>query len=666
MHTRLGSWLPLAAIAAVSFASRDARAVVGNCETNGGATCLAQIQSNGGVIDDVFKDQNGKTGDQLPVFGKLYDAWPGCTIANAGNYLDEYQGTESQCPQVPPHNVGGYDFTAAASYVDALDWKYVQPVRLASGHGTSQAGACPSWDQSGTWVDENGATSHDGYVPREALVFDLGGPSNKVVVFAVNDHGPQPCESVEYTVWLTDNPMSDEVIDAPTTDGADPQKWNRAVLQKIYTHGWIDQRAPQSGSACGDTATYAVEADSFTLVYGLPCGITFRYAAVAAGNDGKDFDACSYDSFDAELDAVAGLTEEGTGVCPDADHDNYVDCNCPGAPSVCDCNDADPSVHPSAPEACDDPDENCDGNPGACSGGLVCYAHVCVPTCKIGEVTSCPPGSMCTQTDAGTLCAPTDCTAATCPPGSVCDAATKQCKPACDGVTCPSGQVCQDGQCKDPCAQIQCPNMQVCDRGECKPRCDCFSADVGCTNGEVCDRNGTNACVPPACANVSCGQGEHCNDQGACVGVCDGVACPQGQKCTDPDGCVPNCQGVSCPSGQQCDPNDGTCKDEPCNPGCLLPAVCQAGKCVNPEGGAGGSGGSQDGGPGDDASVGSGGHHDSGATSSDDGGCGCRVAGANAASSAGLLALVAGLSAIVVRRAKRRSRPSKSTPRGEP
>ena len=27
-----------------------------------------------------------------------------------------------------------------------------------------------------------------------------------------------------------------------------------------------------------------------------------------------------------EIDAVAGLTEDGAGVCPDADHDNFVDC----------------------------------------------------------------------------------------------------------------------------------------------------------------------------------------------------------------------------------------------------------------------------------------------------------------------------------------------------
>jgi hypothetical protein len=38
-----------------------------------------------------------------------------------------------------------------------------------------------------------------------------------------------------------------------------------------------------------------------------------RYAAVIAGNDGIDFPACAYDSSEAEVDAVAGLTQAGRG-----------------------------------------------------------------------------------------------------------------------------------------------------------------------------------------------------------------------------------------------------------------------------------------------------------------------------------------------------------------
>lgn len=131
----------------------------------------------------------------------------------------------------------------------------------------------------------------------------------------------------------------------PTTTGADPMKWNRAVLKKVFTKGFVEIRPPDPAghAACGDTSQYSVEEDSMVTVYGLPCGLNFRYAAVVAGNDGLDFPACAFDSQEAELDAVAGLTEDGAGVCPDQDHDGYVACNCAGAPAVCDCNDADPN-----------------------------------------------------------------------------------------------------------------------------------------------------------------------------------------------------------------------------------------------------------------------------------------------------------------------------------
>jgi Putative metal-binding motif len=630
-----------------------ARAVVGNCESNGGLTCITAIQNSGGVVNDVFKDKNGLTGPQLPVFGVLYNAWPGCTIVNAGNYLDEYQGTESECPQVPPHNVGGYDFTAASAYVNALDWKYVQPVRLVNGHGTSQGGACPSWDQSGTWVNETGATSHDGYVPREGLVWDLGGPSNKVAIFAVNDHGPQPCESTEYTVWLTNDPQQDQVIDAPTTTGADPSKWNRAVLQQIYTHGWIDQRTPSPGNSCGDTANYAVEADSFVTVYGLPCGIAFRYVSVIAGNDGVDFAECSYDSFDGEIDAVAGLTEEGSGVCPDADHDGFVDCNCPGAPTVCDCDDSDPAVHPGAPEPCDSAkDLNCDGNPGSCPTNLYCYDSLCLPTCDKGEF-KCPAGATCQTTDVASLCVPDDCTTGGCPAGSVCDPVSKTCKPACDGVVCPYAQVCQDGQCVDPCASIQCPSPLECVGGECKPPCSCFAGDAGCDPGLVCDKGGSDMCVTAVCQGVSCSAPQHCSPTtGQCVGLCDGAVCPQGQKCDDTKGCVGLCDGVSCPSGQACDPATGACSDNTCTPACGPPTVCQGGQCVFPDGGAG-TGGT-------DGGAGSGGTAANGTTggtdaAKDEGGCGCRAPGSPVSDRGiALLASLAALAAYARRRRRQR------------
>jgi MYXO-CTERM domain-containing protein len=485
-------------------------------------------------------------------------------------------------------------------------------------------------------------------------VFDLGGPSNRVAIFAENDHGPQPCESLEYTIFLTDNPQSQEVVLQPTTTGADPQKWNRAVLSKVFTKGFVEVRAPDQaghGASCGDTDLYSVEEDSFVQVFSLPCGITFRYAAVVAGNDGLDFPACAFDSSEAELDGVVGLTEEGAGVCPDADKDGFVDCNCPGAPAVCDCNDADAAVHPGASEKCDDSDRNCDGAPGACGSGLVCFASVCVPTCNAsGEFSMCPPGSSCEATDAGKLCVPKDCSAGGCPAGSVCDVASGACRPACDGVVCPHGQVCRDGACADPCTGVVCPNQQVCEDGSCRPRCACFQADVGCPTGLVCDRTGESACVTTDCQNVTCAAPQFC-DMGQCVSPCTGATCPIGQKCEDATGaCVPKCQGVTCASGETCEPATGQCvSDGECN--CLPPSVCVGGTCVVPDGGAPSDAGAEDASAGDDG----GGPHRGPQTADEadadsGGGCGCRVAPARSASRGGLAAAALLLAALGRRR----------------
>ncbi len=362
----------------------SAHASTGVCDQSSGDTgateqaCVAAIQAlgPGTVVDGVFKDAQGRTGDQLPVYGKLINPFPGCTTGNTicNGDLTNYQAN-------PKVNCVNKDrtFSTIASFVDALDWKYANSIRLHDAHGMN--GACPVW--SDQVVDGN----KEGYKPWEGLVFNLGGPSNKVVLFPVNDHGPQPCESTEYTVYLTNNPASRDIIDNPTTTGADPNKWNRAKLSKLFLEGWKKVR---SGTDPG--LNYTIEADSFTSVWSLPCGISFRYVGVIAGNDGKDLPACNYDSFDAELDAVAGLTESGTAVCPDADHDGYVDCNCSAAPKVCDCNDQDPNVHPGAPETCADPDLNCDGVAGGCPTGKFCYQKSCVDPCQGGENHLLSPG----------------------------------------------------------------------------------------------------------------------------------------------------------------------------------------------------------------------------------------------------------------------------------
>jgi MYXO-CTERM domain-containing protein len=631
---RSASFLLTTLFAAATLAASTARASTGTCDVSPGDTgaselaCLAAIQAlgNNTVIPGIFKDTNGKTADQLS-YGKLVDPWGGCDQANntCNGDVTGNQGTPNVNCIDSSHN-----FSTVAGYVNTLDWKYSNPVRMLNAHGFQGAPSdkCPIWGQQ--VVDGN----KEGYFPWEGMVFDLGGPSNKVVLFPINDHGPQPCESVEYTVYLTDNPLSRQVIDNPTTTGSDPQKWNRAKLSQLFLEGWKKVRP---GTDPG--LSYTIEADSFSSVWSLPCGITFRYVGIIAGNDGKDLPSCNFDSYDAEIDAVAGLTEDGAGVCPDADKDNFVDCMCPTHPAVCDCDDSNPAVHPGAPEACDSADLNCDGVPGGCADpASVCYKGLCDSTCG-GEIPLCPPGAVCTPIQQVNICVPQDCTAGGCPAGGVCKDGI--CVPACDAIVCPTGQICQDGQCLDPCMGVQCPSPQTCQQGKCGPPCSCFAGDIGCNgvSGTICDKAanmGGGACVPPACKGVTCDAGKVCNPiNGMCVDFCNGVMCPVGQKCLNTGGCVPLCSDVTCTMGLTCNPQTGVCEDTSCNNvTCLSPQVCKMGVCVDQgTGSAGGGGATGNGGAGGmggaplTSSSSAGGNGGSGGSTGDKGSCGCRVAG---------------------------------------
>lgn len=637
----------------LASSSFHAHAQTGTCDANGQTSanaCIAAVQAAGGVVNDIYRDSLGRTGPNLPVFATLYNAWPGCTLAPEGGCGGGISTAPYDCPGAYVCQNVANTFANAADYLSALDHRWWQPGRITD---HTLLSGCPRFTTTRV-VDGNSAN----YIPREGLVFDLRGPSNQVVIFAENDHGPQPCESAEYTVFLSDNPMSDEIELNPTTIGVDPNKWNRAVLKAIYTHGWFDVRTadPTGHAACGDTVDYAVEDDSFTTVYALPCGLTFRYAAIVAGNDGRDFAACQFHSSEGEIDAVAGLTESGAAVCGDADGDRYVDCGCMGAPTICDCDDTNPAIHPGAPEDCDDPDLNCDTMTGVCPGTDVCAAGRCLALCDPqDEFSACPPGSTCGAAGSVTACVPSSCTSSSCPGGSVCSGGT--CVPACTGVVCPSGQICQEGSCVDPCEFIQCAAGRECHAGVCVPPCRCLAANLGCASqpGTACD-SASGECVDPSCVGVSCTSPNVCSaSSGTCVPRCMGVVCPQNQHCTEADGCIGNCVGVSCDPGETCDPSSGTCTATSCPAiPCGTGLLCDANVCV-PDPDAGVPDGGSDS---NDAGTGNGG--DAGSDAGNGGGrrrgrgCGCTTAGSE--SSPGTLAFVslAGIALVFARRRTRR------------
>ena len=389
------------------------------------------------------------------------------------------------------------------------------------------------------------------FLPQHGAIFDLGGEGNRVAVFPFTDHAPLPCESLEYSVWLSNSPDATLVAEPGHPDGA---RWNPAVLTRVFLQGWIPDVA-STGQAVGaplsPNLNNPTQRDGLVQVFALPCGLTFRYASIVAGNNGNPAPACTFWSFDAELDAVAGLNEDDTAICPDRDADGFRDRACGGN----DCDDARADVNPAAIESCATlRDVNCDGIVTECPSNTTCINGLCAPQCVEG---ACPDGQTCIAGDGGTtLCLPTPCARTICPLGQVCG--PTGCQDPCDGARCPVGQVCRGGACIDPCSGVLCPAHQHCGAGRCAPDCPC----VACSSDLTCNAS-TGRCGAAGCDGLRCTPGSTLDCSGAlarCIAPCEGVTCPLGSRCDADSGrCVADrCAGVSCPGG----------------------AVCQGGQCV--------------------------------------------------------------------------------------
>lgn len=699
------------------------------------ARCLADIRSLGGLVEEnVFKDAKGRYANELPTYGKLVNMWPGepgNSVCNTTMPVGKRNAPFDLCTAA---TYTSKPFAETAAAVASLDWKFANPIRYNS---TSRAPCPAAWPPMGCYADrcydaecvnadgtlkscasgqickkgvceagsatslltcrgisnagatgtklDNGNPAY--YEPWNALVFDLGGLASKVAIFALIDHAPQPCESIEYTVYLTNNPASRLLNEDPAASGPDPKKWNRAKLNKIYTHGWIDNPdccATPKGcdpAKCalpkpGDSTVF--EGDAMTSVYALPCGISFRYAAIIAGYDGKSLDdptkgadRCTFHSFDAEVDAVAGLTEDDVAICPDKDGDGFPTCECAGPP--CDCID-DPSIkpdaakyHPGAAQSCDGPQYSCAPTP--CPTGTVCANSQCLRPCDTGEF-KCPSGSTCSSVsdDAGAktdVCLPAPCgDAGTCAPGSACVAGT--CVDVCTStVKCPPGNVCKEGGCFDPCALVTCPTGLVCQQGTCVFPCGCLkSTAIGYPCLEPlgsCDK-ASNKCVPNGCDKTKCPTGTVCVGTAsgpACKGPCEDVVCPGRQVCDPVKGCVDKCALLTSPCAAPLVCYDGACVDKTCvGVDCSAPFVCREGKCVEGDAGLVFDASSDDTGTADDdASIAAdaAGPPKTGAQSPDkDSGCRCSSPGARVTTSLAALGGAAFALAIFARRRRQR------------
>lgn len=601
------------------------------CVDTTGDACLNVLRAArpDGVIDDIFTTRDGLYAPQLS-FGRYLRGVNGCIgVTHTPTILEGY--TCGAPGTSPP---GGND---PAFHADSLDWYWTQIWRTRP---------------DGTIVAD-GEPGH--YEPTRGRIYDLGGEANRVVIFPITDHPPLPCEAFEYSVWLSNDPMATRTA---SPDAPDPRAWNPARLIRTYTQGWTrnpaargaaDRDRPDLGTFLRDNSRGEAVADALVTIWALPCGLSFRYVSIQAGNYGNPGPECVFHSADDELDAVAGLNEDDTAICIDGDGDGHRAASCGGS----DCNDADPRVHPGAFEPCD-ATEDFDCMPREeCPSGTRCDAAtgLCASVCFEG---GCTEGFTC---NAGGFCVESACAARTepCPAGTVCRGGA--CVEPCEGVVCPRGEVCVGGACVDPCAGVVCPSMQVCIAGRagaltlCGPACTCLDlpSSVLCEPGTACDaRPGSETaglCVDAGCETASCAPGEVCVG-GRCIDACEGVRCPLGRRCAAGecvvdrcaavrcdggfvcrDGeCVSRCELAMCGPGQRCRAEDGTCEPDPCfGVDCGPEAVCSEGACVARP---------ADGGAGIDSGIG---RRDGGdRTAPSSSGCGCRIAASSSPRALGL------------------------------
>jgi hypothetical protein len=191
--------------------------------------------------------------------GEFFNVVEGLWTDPAGLAYGTYmQGADGMYGYTPDPTNYGYGSGGGLGNANARDWYWLQ--------------------DAGNQVFIDGVAGGD---PIYGNWFDLGGQANKVVIFPIIDHGPIPEEALEYTVYLSD----------------DLTNWTRAKLETAYDQGW--------------TADPNI-ADGWTSVYSLASAQTFRYASVVWGGASSIWADGDY-----ELDAVAGLTEEGHSVVPE-------------------------------------------------------------------------------------------------------------------------------------------------------------------------------------------------------------------------------------------------------------------------------------------------------------------------------------------------------------
>jgi cysteine-rich repeat protein len=427
----------------------------------------------------------------------------------------------------------------------------------------------------------------------------------------------------------------------------------------------------QAGEACDDGNTS--NTDGCTNACMLPrCGDGFVQAGEEC-DDGNtsNTDTCTNACRNARCGD--GFVQPGEA-CDDGNAIN--DDGCSNACRMAGCGDG----IVQAGESCDDGNTiNDDGCTNACT----------LPRCGDGIVQmgeECDDGNASNVDFCTSACRSARCGDGFVQPGEACDDGnaidTDGCTNACRTATCgdgimQAGEECDDGNasntdgCTNACQRARCGDGIVqmgeeCDDGNALDTDACLStcARARCGDGfvwagvESCDDGNTtdgdgcsSMCAPMTCGDGIVQAGEACDDGNAsntdgCLNSCQLASCGDGfrwvgsEACDDgnaddTDACLSTCRVASCGDGfvragvEECDDGNGDDGDG-CDAACRL-------ESARPDGGVfvdagGGDAGAEDAGVADaaldaDAAVDLGA---GGPGGRDDGGCGCRVAGAGA------------------------------------
>jgi hypothetical protein len=268
--------------------------------------------------------------------------------------------------------------------------------------------------------------------------------------------------------------------------------------------------------------------------------------------DGQD--NCQFDSNFQQKDHDGD--QAGDACDPDDDNDN--------TPDVEDCEPFNDAIFPSALEACDQIDNNCNGitDENLCDDGEACTDDSCQSdgSCvNSNNNKACDDGSVCTQVDVcnGGVCKGNNplacddgnpCTTDVCDDvgGCIYTANTAPCE---DGNLCTENDTCQGGTCVKGTV-TNCDDDDPC------------TNELGCSPATGCQYNPTSGAPCEYGGQGSCGQGI-CS-----AGFCqptDGAPCTiGGGKCTSG-----TCQGGFCihKDGGLCTTNSGKCPQGTCSEG---------------------------------------------------------------------------------------------------